>query len=286
MPKATVPLAFLAAYDAELARWPAGTTTSERVTAYGTTHLLSHGPAGAPPVLLLPGGGATATGWHAMAAALGRTHRVHAVDLIGEPGCSVPAAGRPLRTVDDLTAWLGALLDGLGLDSAAFVGHSYGAWIALHHALRAPGRVDRLVLLDPTNCFTGFSPRYLLRALPMLLRPTPSRTDAFLRWETGGGAELDPGGRRLLTLAADFPSTRPVTGPRPALAALATLKPPTLLLLAERSRAHAVADVAARARATAPHVETATLAGATHHTLPAGAPRGTYERVARFLTTA
>ncbi|MEU9996447.1 alpha/beta fold hydrolase [Streptomyces sp. NPDC050848] len=283
MPTATVPPAFLAAYDAVLARWPAGTTTSELVTAHGTTHLLSHGPEDAPPVLLLPGGGATATGWHTLAAALGRTHRVHAVDLIGEPGRSVPAADRPLRTVDDLTAWLGALLDGLRLESAAFVGHSYGAWIALQHALRAPDRVDRLVLLDPTNCFTGFSPRYLLRALPMLLRPTTARTAAFLRWETGGGAEPDPHGRRLLALAADFPSARPVTGPRPTPAELSRLKPPTLLLLAERSRAHDPARVAASARAAVPHLETATLPGATHHTLPAEAPPETYERVARFL---
>ncbi|MEU9864529.1 alpha/beta fold hydrolase [Streptomyces sp. NPDC047971] len=275
--------AFLAAYDAVLARWPAGTTTSTLTTAHGTTHLISHGPEGAPPVLLLPGGGATATGWYPMAAALGRTHRVHAVDLIGEPGRSVPRDGSPLRTTDDLTTWLGSLLDALGLRSARLAGHSYGAWIALRYALTAPDRVDRLVLLDPTNCFAGFSPRYLLRALPLLLRPTPARNAAFLRWETGG-ADLDPRWRHLHALAADFPAARPVTGPRPTPARLSTLKPPTLLLLAERGRAHDVAEVAARARAAVPHLETATLPGATHHTLPVGAPPETYERVAGFLT--
>jgi pimeloyl-ACP methyl ester carboxylesterase len=201
---------FLAAYDAVLARWPAGTTTSERVTAHGTTHVISYGPEDAPPVLLLPGGGATATGWYATAAALGRTHRVHAVDLIGEPGRSVPDDGNPLRTADDLATWLTSLLDALDLRSARLVGHSYGAWIALRYALTAPARVDRLVLLDPTNCFTGFSPRYLLRALPMLLRPTPARNAAFLRWETGG-AQLDPGWRHLAALAADFPGHRPAS---------------------------------------------------------------------------
>ncbi|MEU9704876.1 alpha/beta fold hydrolase [Streptomyces sp. NPDC047981] len=274
--------AFLTAYDAVLALWPPGTSTTDVATPYGTTRLLTHGAEDALPVLLLPGGGATATGWYAMAAALGLTHRVHAVDLVGEPGRSTPAAGRPIRTVDDLTAWLHALLDGLRLDSAALVGHSYGAWIALHHALRAPERVDGLVLLDPTNCFTGFRPRYLLRALPTLLRPTPARTAAFLRWETGG-AELDPRWLGLLARAAEFPGVRPVTGPRPTRADLAGLKPPTLLLLAEHSRAHDSARVAVRAGNTVPHLETATLAGATHHTLPAGAPPETYELVTRFL---
>ncbi|MFD7326552.1 alpha/beta fold hydrolase [Streptomyces sp. NPDC059875] len=282
---AAVSGAFLAAYDAVLAHWPAVTTTSRVVTAHGTTHLISHGPEDAPPVLLLPGGGATATGWYAAAAALGRTHRVHAVDLIGEPGRSVPEAGHPLRTADDLTTWLHALLDGLRLDSTALVGHSYGAWIALRYALKAPARVERLVLLDPTNCFTGFSPRYLLRALPMLLRPTPARNAAFLRWETGG-AELDPRWRQLAALTAEFPTARPVTGPRPTPAELSTLRPPTLLLLAERGRAHDIDEVAARARAAVPDLETATLPGATHHTLPVASPPETYDRIAGFLASA
>ncbi|MFE5486415.1 alpha/beta fold hydrolase [Streptomyces sp. NPDC056527] len=275
---------FLAAYDEVLARWPAGTTTSTLATAHGTTHLISHGPESAPPVLLLPGGGATATGWYATAAALGRTHRVHAVDLIGEPGRSVPEDADPIRTAGDLTAWFGSLLDALGLRSAGLVGHSYGAWIALRYALKDPARVDRLVLLDPTNCFTGFSPRYLLRALPMLLRPTPARNAAFLRWETGG-AELDPRWRHLNALAADFPTVRPVTGPRPTRAELSTLKPPTLLLLAEHSRAHGIAKAAARARAAVPAMETATVPGATHHVLPVGSPPETYDRIAGFLTS-
>jgi pimeloyl-ACP methyl ester carboxylesterase len=255
------------------------------VTAHGTTHLISHGPEDAPPLLLLPGGGATATGWYTAAATLGRTHRVHAVDLIGEPGRSVPRDDDPIRTAHDLTTWLGSLLDALELRSACLAGHSYGAWIALRYALEAPARVDRLVLLDPTNCFAGFSPRYLLRALPMLLRPAPARNAAFLRWETSG-AELDPRWRHLNALAADFPATRPVTGPRPTPAQLSTLKPPTLLLLAERGRAHDIAAVAAGARAVVPDLETATLPGATHHTLPVGSPPETYDRVAGFLASA
>ncbi|MFF8274912.1 alpha/beta fold hydrolase [Streptomyces lateritius] len=273
---------FLATYDTVLAKWPEGSTTSEVETAHGTTHVISHGPRTAPPLLLLPGGGATSTGWYGAAAALGGAHRVHAVDLIGDPGRSVPDPARPLRTVEDLVAWLDELLDALALPSAALAGHSYGAWIALHYALRSPGRVDRLVLLDPTNCFTGFSPRYLLRALPILLRPTPARNTSFLEWETGG-APLDPDWRELNALAAGLPTARPVTGPRPSAAELGSLKPPTLLLLAERSRAHDIARVAARARAAVSRLETATLPGATHHTLPVASPPGTYERVADFL---
>ncbi|MFB6506405.1 MULTISPECIES: alpha/beta fold hydrolase [unclassified Streptomyces] len=267
----TVSTSFLAAYDEVLAtRWPAGTTHTELPTPYGTTRVNSHGPEEAPPLVLLAGGGATSTVWYAQAAHLGRTHRVHAVDLVGDPGRSV-AGERPVRTVRDLTAWLDAVLDGLGADRAALCGHSYGAWIALHHALHAPHRVRKLILLDPTQCFAGFRPGYLLRALPMLLRPDARRTRAFLEWETGGAA-LDPAWLRLRHAAADFPSARPVTGPRPAPDALRGLDVPTLVLLAGSGRAHDPARVAAAAARLLPRARTVTIPGATHHTLPLHEP--------------
>lgn len=233
--------------------------------------------------MLLAGGGSTSTVWYAQAAHLGRAHRVHAVDLIGEPGRSV-AGERPIGTVADLTAWLDGVLDGLGADRTALGGHSYGAWIALHHALDAPHRVRKLVLVDPTQCFAGFRPGYLLHALPMLIRPGAGRTRAFLKWETGGAA-LDPAWLRLREAAAGFPSARPVTGPRPAPGALRELDVPTLVLLAGRGRAHAPDRVAAEAARLLPRVTTATIPGATHHTLPLHGPTAAElnRRIADFI---
>ncbi|MEE1746078.1 MULTISPECIES: alpha/beta fold hydrolase [unclassified Streptomyces] len=265
------PASFHEAYEEVLAAaWPAGTTYSRVTTPYGTTRVNSCGPADAPPLVLLPGGGATSTVWYAQAAHLGRTHRVHAVDLIGDPGRSV-AGEYPIRTVRDLTSWLDGVLDGLGADRTALGGHSYGAWVALQYALHAPHRVPKLVLVDPTQCFAGFRPGYLLHALPMLIRPAARRTRAFLAWETGGAA-LDPAWLRLRDAAAGFPSTRPVTGPRPTPEALSRLDVPTLLLLAGRGRAHDPARVAATANRLLPRVTTATIPGATHHTLPLHGP--------------
>lgn len=171
----------------------------------------------------------------------------------------------------DLTAWLDAVLDGLNIASPALCGHSYGAWIALHHALHAPDRVSELILVDPTGCFAGYRPGYLLHALPMLLRPNARRTRTFLNWETSD-APLDPVWLHLRDTAAAFPSARPVTGPRPAPELLAALNVPTLILLAENSRAHNSATVAAAAARLLPHARTATIPGATHHTLPLHAP--------------
>jgi pimeloyl-ACP methyl ester carboxylesterase len=275
--------AFEAAYDKVLAKWPADREALRVPTPFGTTHVNACGPADAPPLVLLPGGGgATSTSWYAQAAHLARTRRVLAVDLIGAPGRSEPAADRHPRTVADLVAWLDALLDGLGIERADVGGHSYGAWIALHHALRAPDRMRRLFLLDPTQCFAGFKAAYLLHALPMLLRPTPARVRAFLEWETGKGSP-DPDWLRLQEAAAGFPATRPVTGPRPAPEALRALNAPVLLLVAANSRTCDTYDVTARAAELLPRVEADVVPGVSHHALPQSAPPELARRLTEFL---
>ncbi|MFJ5528610.1 alpha/beta fold hydrolase [Streptomyces sp. NPDC093261] len=276
------PADFHAAYDRVLAQWPAGTRSGTVATVFGATHVNTCGPADGPPLVLLPGGRATAASWYANAAELARTFRVHAVDLIGDPGRSVPDPSRPLRTVADLTAWLDAVLDGLGTGPAALAGHSYGGWIALHYALHAPGRVTRLALLDPTQCFAGFRAGYLLHALPLLLRPSARRIRAFLEWETGGVPPAE--WLRLQEATAGFPTARPVTGPRPSAAALRSLHTRVLLLVAANSRTHDPRQVAARAAGLLPKVETHLLPDVSHHALPYTNPSATNRRLLEFLS--
>ncbi|QNS08022.1 alpha/beta fold hydrolase [Streptomyces xanthii] len=285
-PHAYDPDVFSTAYERVLSKWPAPHSSVTVPTPFGATHVNVCGPADGPPVLLLPGGGgATSAPWYAQAAALSRTHRVHAVDLLGAPGRSVPDPGRGPRTLDDLMDWLGSVLDGLGLGGAEVdvVGHSYGAWIALHHALRTPARTRRLVLLDPTQCFAGFRPAYLLRALPMLLRPTPRRVRAFLEWESGGADTLDPHCLALQEAAARFPALRPATGPRPAPDALRAFTSPALILFAGAAKAHDARELAATARESMPEATVTVLPGIAHHALPPALPEATNHLIARFL---
>lgn len=289
MPSAD-PTAFHTAYDTLLDRWPApgtvGTGGVERIdlaSAYGTTRVLVRGPADGEPLVLLHGGGNTAASWFANIADLSRERRVHAVDRIGEAGRS-RCGERPIRTVPDLLDWLEGVLDGLGLDRTDLCGHSYGAWQALTYALRAPRRVRRLVLLDPTQCFAGFRPGYLLHALPMLLRPTARGARAFLRWEAGG-AELDPGFLELYGLAAEFPRRKVVVGKRPTAAQLQACTLPTLVVLAGASRAHDVRRVQAAARELLPQAETVVLPGVSHHAMPAVRAGELDRLILEFLAT-
>lgn len=259
---------FLAAYDAMLARWPAGWQPVDVASRYGTTRVNVSGPQGAPPLVLFHGFGATSAVWFATVSELSRAWRVHAVDHMGDAGRSVPD-GRPIRKASDLTDWIDSLCSGLGLASAALCGHSYGAWLALSYALHAPGRVRALALLDPTQCFAGYRPGYLLRGLPALAMPSAARAEALIRWEAGG-SPVNPEWLRLAGLAADVPWSRPVYTRRPPRARLQGVAVPALVVLAGRSRAHSTRRVATGARTRIRNVRVEVLPGASHYSILAG----------------
>jgi pimeloyl-ACP methyl ester carboxylesterase len=254
---------FETAYRAVLRKWP-HVEVADLPGPYGTTRVLSSGPPDGPPLVLLPGGGATATAWFANAPALSDRARVHAVDLPGTAGGTAVS----VRDAAGLCGWLDSVLDAVAGGPVDLAGHSYGGWVALTYALHAPARVRRLALLDPTQCFAGFRPGYLLHALPVLVRPSRRTAAALRRWETGGRA-LDPAWTTIADAAAEAPKTgRLVTRPKPDPQRLRELDLPTLVLLAGSGKAQDVAKAAAGARASLPDVRVEVLPTATHHTLP------------------
>ncbi|MEU3221393.1 alpha/beta hydrolase [Streptomyces sp. NPDC006971] len=270
--------AFDLAYDELRARWPESTEERDVATPYGRTRVHVYGSADGSPLVLLPGGSATGLTWFANAPALGERYRVHAVDLLGDAG-RTERRGTPLKSANDLTAWLDALLDGLGLARTHLCGHSYGAWLAARYALHAPRRVDHLALVDPTQVFTGFRLGYLLRALPTLIRPSEARARTFLAWETAG-TRPDETWQRLYALATTVPGRKLITGARPRTTDLLM---PVLVLLAEHSRAHNAVKVADRASRMLSRGEVAVLPGATHHSLPLTEPKQLNDRLMAFL---
>ena len=121
-----------------------------------------------PPVVLLHGGLGSRALWGPQIAALRGRYRVVAYDLRGhgdtrDDGARPESYGPPLLARDAL-----ALLDALGIASAAFVGLSVGGFAAQEVALGSPERVRALVLAD-TWARTGL--READRALGWLLAP-------------------------------------------------------------------------------------------------------------------
>ena len=257
-------MSFQDAYDALLARWNVPVEQIELTDEFGTTHVNACGPADGPPVVLLPGHGATSPVWFAVAPELAKDHRVYAVDLIVDAGRSANT-GRTPKTPGDLHAWLTNVLDGLGIARPALCGHSYGSWLALTYTIAQPDRVDRLALIDPTDCYLGLRIPYVLRALPSLLRPSAARSSSFLRWETQG-LPMDPQVLELAGLAAEQPSTRFVRPRRPSDDQLGSVAP--LVFVAARSKSHDAARLTRRITTLSPGAIVVPLETATHHSLP------------------
>ncbi|HEV2817149.1 MAG TPA: pyrimidine utilization protein D [Allosphingosinicella sp.] len=154
-----------------------------------------HGPADAPPLILSAGLGGSGAYWTPNLEALARDNRVILYDHRG--------TGRSDRAlafnvgVADMADDVVALMDGLGLERASLIGHAAGGAIGLALALRAPARLERLVVVngwseaDPhfLRCFEtrlallrDSGVRAYLRAQPLFLYPA--------RWISAHGERL------------------------------------------------------------------------------------------------
>lgn len=136
-------------YQRLLTHWPVAVEQRRIDTPEGSTQVLVTGPENGRPIVLLHGSTSNASGWGDQVEVLADTHRVYAVDIIGEPGPS--AAARPPLESDRYARWLDVVLDGLGLDSVPVAGISLGALLGMDYAIRRPERVRRLVVLNPAG---------------------------------------------------------------------------------------------------------------------------------------
>lgn len=98
-----------------------------------------------PLVVLLHGWPQTSHCWRFVIPELARHHTVIAPDLRGYGLTDKPRTGYDKRT---MAADIAALVENLGFESAAVVGHDRGARVAHRWALDRPDQVERLAVLD------------------------------------------------------------------------------------------------------------------------------------------
>jgi non-heme chloroperoxidase len=158
-------------------------THSIRVDEGVQLEVLDFGGSG-PPILLLPGLGATAHSYDELAPRLAKKHRVIAMTRRGAGQSSKPDFGFDTpRLAQDVLQ----VMDGMHLEQVLLVGHSIAGdeltWLGGHH----PGRFRGLVYLDAAYDRSG-DPKapvaMRLRELAQLLPPEPPRPpQAFLSFE-------------------------------------------------------------------------------------------------------
>ena len=141
---------FLAAYERAFALWPQPCEELDIETATATTRVHAYRPhPDGDPVVLLTGAGGNASNWYPHVAALAKDGPLYGIDMPGDANPSVPRA--PMTPPAACAAWLDELLVQLSDRPAHLVGFSYGGWIAMNQAIRAPGRVASITLLDPAG---------------------------------------------------------------------------------------------------------------------------------------
>jgi pimeloyl-ACP methyl ester carboxylesterase len=133
---------------------PAHPTRHTRLlTRDGTSlEVIAQGPSETPPVILLHGLGDSYFSWLPLLAAMPAHRHVVAFSQRGHGRSACPSGSFQAA---DFATDVACVLDSLGHSRAHVVGHSLGAWVALHLAARWPERVSALSLIGAFARFAG-----------------------------------------------------------------------------------------------------------------------------------
>jgi pimeloyl-ACP methyl ester carboxylesterase len=274
----------MAIYDEGLRRWPVPFDAFFVATRYGNTHVIASGSASSPPLVLVHPMGVGAVVWSSIVAALSAKRRVYALDTIGDVGRSeladpdqYPKKGR------DYSAWLDDVFGGVDITTADIVAGSMGGWIAMKHAIYAPDRVRRLVLLGPMGLPSW---RATAGALgPMMsygLRPTDAKLERIITRSLGDGERVNRQFRPWMRILG---RCKPRVGPPLHVPAreLRRINAPTLVILGGRDALTGSAVASARrARRNIAGCEIEILPGAGH-AMSVDEPEFVGARTAEFL---
>jgi pimeloyl-ACP methyl ester carboxylesterase len=118
----------------------------------GQIHVVEEGDPDAPPMVLLHGFAGSLHWFDRLAPLLATEHRLIRLDLLGHGGSEKPHAA---YTVEEQAEAVDQALAHLGVDSAIFVGHSFGAAVSVAVAERNRALVERLTIVGegPDNDF-------------------------------------------------------------------------------------------------------------------------------------
>ncbi len=156
--------------ERRLTLWQGKVETEVEISGSGPPLLYLHGPWGLAPD-------------RAFIARLASSNTVYAPK---HPGTSSgnPNAAHSIDTLWDLVVYYGELMDGLGLETAAVAGHSFGGMVAAEIAANARPRVRKLVLIDPVGLWRDDHP-----VQNWMIMPEAARAKALFADPAGDAAK-------------------------------------------------------------------------------------------------
>lgn len=232
---------YMAAYREAMGRLPEPAESLKIRTDFGEVQVYKFQNGDTPdktPLLLLPGKGSATPMWEANLNDFLEHRTVYTLDLIGEPGLSTETSR--IRTAADQAAWLQQVLDQLPESEIHLLGLSFGGWSAANAALRHPGNIQSLILVDPVYVFGPIPFKMIVASIPATVPIVPKPIREKMLSYISGGAEVDdsdPTAKLIETGMRTFKSKLPMPKTiKPEQ--LAELKMPVLGILAGKSTMH------------------------------------------------
>jgi pimeloyl-ACP methyl ester carboxylesterase len=261
---------YLAFEEKMMKVWPLLSEEKTITSSFGSTFMRISGPADAPPLVLLPGGGSNSLIWDENIEAFSKEYRTYALDNIYDWGRS--AYSRKIESGEDFALWLDELFDSLKLgDDIRLAGYSYGGWVASQYALHFPARLSHLVLIAPAWTILDAPDEYLLRAAMSLL-PVRFFKEKMMYWVWKDLAAQGDEGKKRVEERIDYYQTALhtfilKTGVQPTILTdqeLQKLNMPVLYLVGENESCYDGASAIERLQHIAPHIETCFIRDTGH----------------------
>lgn len=273
----------MAIYDEALRHWPVPFETSFVTTRYGKTHVIANGDPSSPPLVMTHPAAVGGFVWSSIIAPLSEKRRVYALDTIGDFGRSELAdPDRYPKKGRDYSAWLDDVYEQLAITQADVVAGSMGGWIAMNHAIHAPNRVRRLVLLGPM----GLPPwratlAVLIPFVWYVMRPTEAKFDRIIFRSLGKGERANREFRPWMRLMGKGKARvgQPIRIPGRKLR---MIKAPTLVILGGKDGLVGSAAAAAKRARNIPSCEIEILPQAGH-IMSVDEPEFVGQRIVNFL---
>ncbi len=196
--------AYASAYDQAMGALPDPTRTLDVQTDFGSVRVLEwEGSEPGPPVVLLPGRSSGAPMWIENLPDWIGERTVYAMDPLGDAGFSAQTV--PLTSFDAQAEWIDQALDGLAVDRAHIVGHSFGGASAAVFAVHHPAKVATLTLLEPVMVIEAMPASAFFWATILVLPVPQSMKDRALA-EIGGTTVEEVQERTPLSVMIDAAS--------------------------------------------------------------------------------
>jgi pimeloyl-ACP methyl ester carboxylesterase len=282
---------YMAAYERSMQLWTVPYEPVDIPSRFGSTHVVICGSRQAPPLVLLHCFATSLTCWAYNVPPLSENRRVYALDMMGQPSKSIP--NQPIKNRDELAEWLTDTLDQLGIGRTDLIGYSFGAFTGLNYAMRAPDRLNKLVLLSPAGSLVPLWKQFYIRGIVSTLLPSLSGVLAKRLWfdwmfhkpNLDNATTRSLYDRLLTQFAFGQRHFRSAGGVLPVAyedQELRTVRAPTLVLIGQQESLLDPIAAVRRAKQLIPHVQAELIPRASHD-LPISQAEIVNKRVLAFL---